>query len=146
MRRPSRYTFATMDGQGDIKRTDPALRFAAGTLILIFLLRALIPAGFMPDARALGEGRFELVICTSSGERVAHAIDLGAGNGAPETWAGADCPYHLSLSPIAAPDIAPVPVEFAVRAADRFPAASNVLLPPALGPPLGQRAPPVFLA
>jgi len=146
MRRPSGYTFAIMDGQGDIARTDPALRFAAGTLIFIFLLRALIPAGFMPDAKALGEGRFELVICTSSGERVAHAIDLGSGNGAPETWAGADCPYHFSVSQVVTPTIAPVPVEFAVRAANGFFAASDTLLPPALGPPLGQRAPPVFLA
>lgn len=146
MRRTPRYTSTAMDRQGDITRTDPALRFAAGTLIFIFLLRAVIPAGFMPDARALGEGRLELVICTSSGERVAHAIDLGSGNDAPETWAGADCPYHLSLSEVATPDIAPVPVEFGIRAANGFFATSNVLLPPAVGPPLGQRAPPVFLA
>ncbi len=146
MHGPPGYIPTTMDGQGDITRTDPALRFAAGTLIFIFLLRALIPAGFMPDARALGDGRFELVICTSSGERVTHAIDPGSGSDAPETWAGADCPYHLSLAQIAAPDIAPVPVEFVIRAADGFSPASNVLLPPALGPPLGQRAPPVFLA
>jgi hypothetical protein len=136
-----------MKEQGGITRTDPALRLAAGTLIFIFMLRALIPAGFMPDAKALGEGRLELVICTSAGERLAHAIDLDDGNGETETWAGANCPYHLSLSQAFAPgaDVAPVAVEFA-RIALPVVSAAAVLLPPALGPPLGQRAPPFFLA
>src|SRR5690606_29790289 len=99
-----------------------------------------------PNADALAEGRLELVICTSMGEKIVHAVDLGAPDGdKPETWAGADCPYHLSLSQaFTTPDVAPVAIEFAARAAHGFALAAIALLPPALGPPLGQRAPPFF--
>jgi hypothetical protein len=136
-----------MSRRNEISRTDPVLRFAAGTLIFVFLLRALIPAGFMPDAKAAGEGRFELVICTSAGERLVQGIDLDASGDKPATWSGADCPYHHSLSQaFTAPALAPVPVEFAAGAARAPLLAATELLPPALGPPLGQRAPPFFLA
>jgi hypothetical protein len=134
-----------MGGRSEITRTDPVLRFAAGTLVFVFLLRAFIPTGFMPDAKALGEGRFELVICTSAGERLVPGIDLDSSGDQPETWAGADCPYHLSLAQaFTAPAFAPTPVEFVAGAAHSLVWAATELLPPALGPPLGQRAPPAF--
>jgi hypothetical protein len=137
-----------MKGQGNNTRTDPALRFAAGMLIFIFMLRALIPAGFMPDAKALGEGRFELVLCTSAGDRVVQSIDFDGSGDEPKSWGGADCPYHLSLSQAFAPgaDAASIPAEFRTGAALLFASAATELLPPALGPPLGQRAPPHDLA
>lgn len=129
-----------MRGQSEHLRTDPAVRLAVGLLLLVFFLRALIPAGFMPDAKALADGHFELVICTPGGP------DSADGD-AQEKWAGADCPYHFSFSQ-ALVTVTPVPVavEFASRAAHGFAAASNILLPPALGPPLGSRAPPAISA
>ena len=137
-----------MRGRGEHRRTDPAVRLAVGLLLFVFLLRALIPAGFMPDAKALAEGHFELVICVSSGAKVIQpGVPDSSGDDAPEKWAGADCPYHLSLSQaFATPDVAPLAIEFAACAVDGRVAAGLVLLPPALGPPLGQRAPPDFLA
>ena len=36
-------------------------------LALMALLRALVPAGYMPDARALDAGRFEVTFCTAAG-------------------------------------------------------------------------------
>ena len=142
----ARLDFCIMRAQRHGTRIDPVLRLVAGVTLSFFLLRALIPAGFMPDADALADGRLELVICTSMGEKTVHAADPGAPDGGdPETWAGADCPYHLSLShAFFAPAADPIPAEFAVRAAHGLAAAAIALLPPALGPPLGQRAPPFF--
>ncbi len=125
------------------------MRLVAGIALAIFVFRALIPAGFMPDAKALAEGRFELVICTASGERVVHVIDLGSpdsgGSNDPEPSSFDDCPYNLALGKIYTTSAAtPVLVEFAIHA-HGFGAAAAFLFPPALGPPLGQRAPPQHL-
>lgn len=125
-------------------RADAVTRAVAGATLLLFLLRALIPVGFMPETRA--DGRLELVICSSSGENVVHVVDLGAPDERKRSKAGDDCPYSLAFGKnftppgqILAPVVrAPVPeVNFARDVAR--------LIPPALGPPVGQRAPPNLL-
>src|SRR6185437_15168443 len=44
-----------------------AKTMVARLMLVVFLLRALIPQGFMPDFRAGGDGTFKLVICSASG-------------------------------------------------------------------------------
>ncbi|HCQ46586.1 MAG TPA: DUF2946 domain-containing protein, partial [Achromobacter sp.] len=36
--------------------------------LLALTLRALVPTGYMPDTRALHEGRFEVTFCSAAGE------------------------------------------------------------------------------
>lgn len=42
-------------------------RIMARLLTLVVALNALLPAGFMPDFKALGHGRIEIVLCTADG-------------------------------------------------------------------------------
>jgi hypothetical protein len=39
-------------------------------LLLVLAMRALLPAGFMVQAANAGDGSFDIVICTSGGQRV----------------------------------------------------------------------------
>jgi hypothetical protein len=135
-----------------------------------FVLRALVPAGFMPDARALQVGQIELTLCsplsaagsaravtitwspaaTGSDERFAetHLFAAATAAGLPdhpdESLAGpAGCPFSLMAAQgvIAPPDVSVVPtVTPFAPGARQHPPASLAL--PAQGPPLGSRAPP----
>jgi hypothetical protein len=136
-----------MWGQGSDTRIDPVIRLVARITLAFFVLRALIHAGFMPDAKALAEGRLEIVICTSAGEKLVQMLDLDAPNdGAPKTSSN-DCPFGLTFAKaFTAPEATAVPGEFRFVAAFGPAAAPHFRLPPALGPPLGQRAPPNDLA
>lgn len=137
-----------MWGQGRYTHVDASLRFVAGVTLAFFLFRALIPTGFMPNVEALGEGRLELVICTSSGEHVVQVIDLGSpDNDAPnKKSADSDCPYSLALAKaFTVPGTVAIAWEFLARAPHGMAPAARFLLPPSLGPPLGSRAPPQHL-
>ncbi|AYD66334.1 DUF2946 domain-containing protein [Achromobacter spanius] len=132
------------------------LRFSGATrarvvlwlALLALTLRALVPTGYMPDTRALHEGRFEVTFCSAAGELSTLDLKLesprndgSARHDATET--GAQCPFGLlahvapaptpTVSPIVVPTGRPAPPAIAYRA-----------LPPlaAHGPPLGSRAPP----
>jgi hypothetical protein len=134
-----------MWGQGAFLDHRTPRRLFSAALIAFFALRALVPLGFMPDVAALGEGRFELVICTSSGEKLVQTVDLGGAPNGPVKSILDDCPFHTALgNAFAAPDTIPAAVIFTASAAD-FDPLSHALLPPALGPPLGSRAPPARL-
>ncbi|MFM2042913.1 MAG: hypothetical protein RLY86_1489 [Pseudomonadota bacterium] len=50
-------------------RSERIAPWVAGILLVVMFVRALIPAGFMPDAEAASRGGFALVICTGMGER-----------------------------------------------------------------------------
>jgi hypothetical protein len=41
-------------------------------LLLVLAVRALLPAGFMVQAANAGDGSFDIVICTSTGQKVLH--------------------------------------------------------------------------
>ena len=40
--------------------------------LLALTLRALVPAGYMPDARALHDGRLEVTFCSAAGDPVSY--------------------------------------------------------------------------
>lgn len=132
-------------------RTAGALR-VRGVLWLAFLallLRALVPTGYMPNARALHDGRFEVTFCSAAGDLSTFKIALtpdgkrgDAGHSSADT--GAQCPFGLLAHVTPAPAAQTSPLALAVRHAIPFPPA-RVALPvqPAHGPPLGSRAPPL---
>jgi len=125
-----------------------------------FVLRALVPAGFMPDASALQAGHIELTLCSPGGASArAVTVDwsppsrMTPSADAPASAAsdhpndpladGTECPFSL----IAAQGIiAPPELAVAMVAAPFAPVAEHhaplALALPAQGPPLGSRAPP----
>lgn len=127
-------------------RTASRGRLVLWLALLALLLRALVPAGYMPDARALGAGRFEVTLCTAAGAPPALSATLTAlkdGKPAHEAQTGAQCPFGLlaQLTPAPAFSLDPLPLAAnplpaVFQAQPRLPATT------AQGPPLGSRAPP----
>jgi hypothetical protein len=116
--------------------------------VALFALRALIPAGIMPDLDKLSEGTLELVICTGQGlETVTvDAASYGVPSSDHSTDQGSqfsDCAFGITVAKaFAAPALndfvaAPLTAEttpWPVRD-ERTATASTTL-------PLGSRAPP----
>lgn len=71
-------------------------------LAAVMLLRAMIPAGFMPDLSAAGLGRFEIVICTGEGARTIPVDPDGAASpdhGSPRGDHGFEpCAFALAMA------------------------------------------------
>lgn len=118
-------------------------------VLLLFALRALVPAGFMPDFSAAQGGRFALAFCTANGPktRVVDLVSSASKDDAAKSGShgvAGECSFGVSAAP-ALPAIATV----ALPAAARVPAAhvSAPLLTASTprGPPLGSRAPPALL-
>lgn len=114
---------------------------------LALLLRALVPAGYMPDARALHDGRLEVTFCSAAGDLSTFKIALppdgktGEHRGADT---GAQCPFGLLAHVTPAPTPCVAPLALAVgRIAPPAPARPALPAQPAHGPPLGSRAPPL---
>ena len=113
------------------------------------LLRAAVPQGYMPDARALHDGRIEVTFCSAAGDLSALRLalapagkrDAGSHSGA-ET--GAQCPFGLlaHLTPAPAPFLAPLALAAAGPAPLHAAVPAGLPTQPAQGPPLGSRAPP----
>lgn len=54
--------------------------------LLTLVLRALVPTGYMPDARALHDGRLEVTFCSAAGDLSTFSLALAspkAGGDAP---------------------------------------------------------------
>ncbi|MGD9784635.1 MAG: DUF2946 family protein [Hyphomicrobiaceae bacterium] len=111
-------------------------------LLCALLVRALVPAGFMPSAAADGHG-LTLVICNGSGELLSVTPDDGqqvpskseGGSHEPCAFAG-----HVALT---APAFEVTTLLSMPETEEGLNAGSDVVLPPArAGPPLGSRAPP----
>jgi len=110
-------------------------------IVLAVLLRALVPAGYMPDVAALADGRLALTIC--HGDELPKGDPTG-GNPRPD-----QCPFAaISHAPLGAsserPCLAPAPAYFAFTV-HWGPVALTI---PAHRPPLpfSARAPPPALA
>jgi hypothetical protein len=119
-------------------------RILAHLTIALFALRALLPAGFMPDLNALGTGHLDLVLCTAQPGALA-VPDSRAPVAPQKSSPGAHCPFGMALvKSFVAPIIPALPQRLA--RADLVVRAQTVaeLLPPSHGPPLGSRAPPVL--
>mgnify|MGYP000200152346 CR=1 FL=1 len=125
----------------------PSLHRLLCLLVLAFVVRALIPAGFMPQADPAQGGEMALSLCTSTGDMVTMKVDMG--RPAPDvpdpSHAHADCAFNmLSHQALTLPPW-PVAVASASHARDLAPVADlQAARPPqpAAGPPLGSRAPP----
>lgn len=130
-------------------RTLRAMR-ADGVLWLALLalaLRALVPAGYMPDARALHDGRLEVTFCSAAGGlsslSVALPSDSGGQTGHDAAGTGAQCPFGMLAHIAPAAAAAPAPIVLTAGPPAQLPSDHRVLPPqPAQGPPLGSRAPP----
>lgn len=127
----------------------PRVRGVLWLAFLAILLRALVPTGYMPDARALHDGRLEVTFCSAAGDLSTLKIALspdgkrgGAGHSSADT--GAQCPFGLLAHVTPAPAAQTAPLALAISRAAPFPPA-RVAVPvqPAQGPPLGSRAPPL---
>lgn len=127
----------------------PRVRGVLWLAFLAILLRALVPTGYMPDSRALHDGRLEVTFCSAAGDLSTLKIALspdgkrgGAGHSSADT--GAQCPFGLLAHVTPAPAAQTAPLALAVSRAAPFPPA-RVAVPvqPAQGPPLGSRAPPL---
>ncbi len=117
---------------------------------LALLLRAVVPTGYMPDARALHDGRLEVTFCSAAGDLSTFKIALSP-NGKSDDGAGehrsaetgAQCPFGLlaHVTPAPTPYVAPLALAVS-RLAPPAPARPTLPVQPAQGPPLGSRAPP----
>ncbi|WP_420558912.1 DUF2946 family protein [Tepidicaulis sp.] len=115
--------------------------------LFVLFLNALLPAGYMPGARA-EDGSFTIVICSASGlktltlDAAGNAISQDEDGGAESTG----CLYWTATAHyIAAPEITLTAMALPAAASPRAPQGHGVVLPPAIGPPLGAQAPPFFL-
>ena len=135
-------------GWGARFKARPACRFMARLTLVLFALRALVPVGFMPDLGALGHGQVQIVICTGDGTRSLLVDEAGkplADQDSHKAHHAADCPFSMAS---AKAFLLPAPVVAAgypdVERGFLPPARAEAVLPPAQGPPLGQRGPPVL--
>ena len=128
----------------------PTLRVLAARLTLaLFALRALVPVGYMPDLAAARDGQVRIVICTGYGSKSVVVDESGTpveGQDEAKHGAAGDCPFGAAPAvALAVPDPAAVLALPDLRQAFHTPNDASALLPPAQGPPLGQRAPPIRL-
>lgn len=120
-------------------------RWVSHLLLLAFVARAIIPAGYMPDFAAAAQGVFKVVICTASGQQ---SLTLDAeGNPVPEpSQQHHDQPCAFSgLTALNTPELTVLTIARPVYDMTQRVPLSYVLLPPArAGPAHGSRAPPTL--
>src|SRR5690606_21282324 len=113
--------------------------------------RAIIPAGYMPDASRAQEGKFAVTFCTSGSENGTIFLDLHNRPDLPTSSDQVDnqyCPFGIVASQRLAPsqDMPALVGSISPRPA-LLPQHNQSLPPlPARGPPLGSRAPPSGLS
>lgn len=127
-------------GYGPILKRHVA-RYLTGLLLVAVMVRALVPAGFMPDFQSGPDGTFKIVICTANGFKV---ISTDAGDDpSPRSDHGHDvCAFAATASlALLVPEVAETPRPHVSLLVQAIPA--EVVLPPArAGPQLGSRGPP----
>lgn len=126
--------------------------------LLLWLVRATLPAGYMPDRDALRQGSLSLIFCSADGhgdpaartawyEREGYALPglLDSGDDSPSTGDSV-CPFALlaGFVPLPSPQALPGPaIRPALATAPPFGLPAITQAP--AGPPLGSRAPPALL-
>lgn len=115
--------------------------------VLSFVLRSMIPSGYMPDSSASRNGTVALTLCSAGGVNATILVDLqGKSKSAPsdDHNAGQECAFGVIASQGLMPaSVAVLPAMMLLS--QPLPARQrNLALPPmpAQGPPLGSRAPP----
>lgn len=118
--------------------------------VVSFLCRAFIPVGYMPDLSGERDSTFAITLCSMGGGTTVMQMDLSADSGKvvpDESYSGENCPFGLNVAHKLMPGH-DTPVLAGTTAFHPFaPPSGNQALPPlpALGPPLGSRAPPLNL-
>lgn len=115
-----------------------------------FLCRSVVPVGYMPDVSGGRDGKFALTLCTIGGNTGIQKLDLLDQSGKSSSDDGASsqsCPFGLVASQALIPALdVPVLAGAVFRHPLLFAHSGKALPPlPALGPPLGPRAPPLNL-
>ena len=117
-------------------------------VLFLFLLRALVPPGYMPDLAAAQDGIITLVICSPDGLRTISLDENGnpvePGEAPEEHQRQQHCPF-ASVGSIDLPPAAKEPTlfVFAMQAALWSPQTGFSGERPIVGP-VGSRAPPAF--
>lgn len=119
--------------------------------VLSFVSRAFIPIGYMPGLSGERDSTFAITLCSMGGATTVMTLDLSgdsADSGPEDPYGIENCPFGPGVVHKFAPgqDAAePVGItSFSIAAA---PVGFRTLPPlPALGPPLGSRAPPSIAA
>jgi hypothetical protein len=123
-------------------------RWIARLLLVLFALRAAIPAGYMPDADALRDGRFEVVVCTPTGlKTILVSFDEGGGapsdNGSQDAQTADECPFQTVVAKaLIAPEAIGAALPRRARPPVHADGADHAGPSTVPGPPLGPRAPP----
>lgn len=134
-----------MSIRGDDIRIGTLREWVVRLLLMSFVLRALIPIGYMPDFGAAAKGVFKVVICTASGSK-SLALDA-KGTPVPKQKS------HHDDQPCAFTGLAAVVLADLQIASLEAPEPNDVTeirppsagLPPVrAGPQLGSRGPPDF--
>lgn len=114
--------------------------------LVSFLCRSVIPMGYMPDFSGGRDGKLAITFCTTGGDisTLLLNLDQPEQSSSDEHASSLDCPFGLLVSQAVMPG-QDTPV--LARTVSHRPAVllhRNQALPPlpALGPPLGSRAPP----
>jgi hypothetical protein len=118
--------------------------------VIAFVCRAVIPSGYMPVLSGDNGRTVVLTLCNANGdnETLLLSIPKQSNESPAQDHAGQECPFGLIISqgilPILGSPVMPVTV-WQQRLAP-FIEQNHALPPlPALGPPLGPRAPPSHL-
>ncbi|MGO3841086.1 MAG: DUF2946 family protein [Alcaligenes pakistanensis] len=119
--------------------------------ILSFLCRALVPVGYMPDTASKRDGFFSITLCSPGGTPSTILMSLTGPDDSTTSDGHTDvqpCPYGLVLSQAALPSADMASLDSPASHAPLLLPQRNQTRPPlpALGPPLGSRAPPANLA
>jgi len=118
--------------------------------LALFVLRALVPLGFMPDFSAKGQGGISLAFCTVGGAKT-RLVDLAESpekneSGKLGEHSRGECSFAVSASPALPATRSVVLTQEPSNAASVAKASSVVAPASPRGPPLGSRAPPVLLS
>lgn len=141
-------------------------RLLMAFVLSMLAVRALIPAGFMPQAEALRQGRFVMTICLGAGGMKTVLVDAdgvpveegasginsssshGEGTRDEPSLHMEQCPFGMLAAMAVMPMALPVVVSLLRVAVDiGGHVVRQLALPPlpAQGPPLGSQAPPSIL-
>lgn len=122
-------------------------------LVLAMLLRSLVPAGYMPNPQASEHGNSLFVFCSPAGaQKVPQgllALWADVAQSPDDTAIDDPCPFAvLGQMAMDTPEAGEAPVLSLIHATRVSPAIDDPALPAQgpRGPPLGSRAPPLFLA
>ena len=120
-------------------------RLLTRLLVLCLFLRALIPAGFMPDLAAARDGVITITICTAYGMTTV-ALDENGDPVEPDQAPETETREHCRFAPAGPVDLPPVtrtptPVAFALPASPRT-LQDDVRVTRQTAGAVGPRAPP----